>query len=116
MSDQNMDVTTEHLALANICINLACAVSNWPEEIEGQMRDLQRRFSLIQATMMERHRVLIEKQEQERAAAAAAAVEPKPEPSDFDLDSAIKEAENEINQLSKSFGSRGRNEGVYSNE
>ena len=33
MSDENLEVNAEHMALANICINLACAVSDWPPEI-----------------------------------------------------------------------------------
>ena len=126
MSDENLEVNAEHMALANICINLACAVSDWPPEIADKMMDLRRRFSVIQATLLERQRVFEEqKREQEQReaearraeAAAQEAVHPKPDPSEFDLESAIRDAEDQVKQLSRSFStSRGENEGVFGSD
>ena len=55
--DSSMEVGPEHIALANICINLAISVSNWPPKLQNSLRDLQRRFALIHATMLERMRL-----------------------------------------------------------
>ena len=57
MSDNSMDIGPDHLALANICINLAVEISAWPPEMNDRLADVQRRFTLVHATMLERIRI-----------------------------------------------------------
>lgn len=118
-----MELNAQHMGLANICINLACSVATWPPEVADQLADLQRRFTIIHASLLERQRIQEQRQreEQERAEAQAraeeearAAVHPQPTPPEFDLQGAIRDAEEQVKQLSRSFStSRGEHEGMH---
>jgi hypothetical protein len=103
--DSSMEVGPEQIALANICINLAISVSNWPPKLQDRLRDLQRRFALIHATMLERVRLQNE----------VAARQPPPVEEDA-VDRAVKIAEEDMLKAAEGLGNaagRMKSEGMY---
>ena len=103
--DSSMEVGPEHIALANICINLAISVSNWPPKLQDNLRDLQRRFALIHATMLER--VRLQKEVDARQ---------PPEEEEDAVARALKIAEEDMLKTVEGLGSatgRMKSEGMY---